>query len=608
MMKSYRLFALFLAGFSLLSCKEEDLTGGLSPMNVRLSFDTPGVQSVVIDSESPVFTYTIAKNYAVYATRATLTALTADELAQFGTYTALAEDQYEFEPSVGIPGSAVSQTGTITFHNVLGLEPGVTYAMGLAISSSANEKVGIDETENKIVVTLTVGNEGSMSNPFRVSTAEEMVALNVKLNSYDADVAGALETIGTDRFYISLIDDIDFAGIDYAALTGLTLGDTESNWQSLDNGLLPIHFEGNNHTIRNLVVKSGAAPSFFGNLNGTVQNLRFENAVIVAKNEKAGVVAGSVGLVGWGRDVAGYLYNVHVLSGSVTHNAQTNWVGWTGQAGGLAGELCHASSTIQNCSANVDVTSDFIAGGLVGQANRAAFIDCCYATGNVTCDAIKATDAAGDRGGDAWVSTQFRDIAEVADGYAGGLVGNVVDTEISNCYATGTVTNTNNNGFERGVAGGVVGKSYWDGIIANCYSTSEVNGWVDGGGILGTCGFFDGGNNSIISCIAWNDIVTAKAEPGRVTGFVNYMTNYNRGRSCYAKSSMQLLSNGTPVEIVENAEINTTPNNSARYEGLSTTDIIGTANQLGWDDRHWDLSGELPKLQWEKEANLPTVE
>ena len=183
-----------------------------------------------------------------------------------------------------------------------------------------------------------------------------------------------------------------------------------------------------------------------------------------------------------------------------------------------------------------------------------------------------------------------------------------MNTEISNCYATGTVTNTNNSGHNRGVAGGVIGKTYWDAVVTNCYSTSEVNGMTDGGGIVGTAGFFDGGNNYIGGCIAWNDKVSAQnGEPGRVTGFMRQMTNRNRGEFSYAKSSMELLQNGATVEFTENAEFNTA-NTDARYEGISTDDIMSAARTIGWSDRHWDLSGTLPKLQWEKDANLPAVE
>ncbi len=600
--------SVILACIAVVSCKEDDLTGGLAPMDVKLSLSKTGVQALTVSSDAPVYEFALNKNYGVYATRATLKALSPDEISKVNAdYVPLAENQYEFAEEVSIASSAVSQPVSVTFHDVTGLDVGKTYAMGLCITSSANGKVRVDEKNSSVIITLTVGKEGSISNPFRVSTAREMIEVREKTRAFKGHVNDALEEIGTDRIYISMTDDVDFSGIVFYE-DEPDNPDRESNWQPWDNAELPLHFEGNNHTIKNLVVKSGDGASFFGYLKGTVQNLRFENAIISSDGSNTGVVAGTVGLSGaFGIEAPGHLRNVHVLSGTVTHKANAGWVGWTGHAGGLAGDLMHRSSTIRECSANVDVTGEFAVGGLLGQANGAALVDCCYASGNVVGRGIKATG----NGELAGPNDNFKDIKFYADCYVGGLIGQVIATQVTNCYSTGKVTAERNLPVtDRGVAGGLVGKTYKDAVITNSYSTSEVSGLGDAGSIIGTQAWEDGGNNYIAGCIAWSDKVAAVGRPGRVTGFFRRKNPVSRGEFCYANAGMELLENNRKVENFEDGELldSFVTTMDLRYEGIECDNIIDAADKIGWSSSHWDLSGAMPKLQWEKEQNLPAIE
>jgi hypothetical protein len=98
---------------------------------------------------------------------------------------------------------------------------------------------------------------------------------------------------------------------------------------------------------------------------------------------------------------------------------------------------------------NNDITGGQRVGGIVGHAHYSTVIDNCFATGN---------------------------ILGVGTDYAGGLVGSVVDSSISNSSAISYVVGYNH-------VGGLVG--YSSGPIYNCYATGQASGIVKVGGLIG---------------------------------------------------------------------------------------------------------------------------
>ena len=573
---------LLFAGMVATSCEEEkDLTSGLEPMVVKLALSQTGEQYVDLVDDTPSYSFNVEKNYPIYATTANLIVMTADELGE--NFTPLAEDQYEIaSPQVDIADSERERELSVSFKNVTSLDPDLTYALGPKLESGS-KKVEVNKARSSIIVAIKLGPEGTLGNPFVLSTKEDLLAMKEKCNVYSA------ENRNPATAYFRMANDIDMSGVDWSPLD--------------DNGTRPIHFDGGNHTIKNFsCIKRAGGPSFFGCLWGTVENLKFENATIEAVNEKAGVVAAAVGLVGWGHTTAhaGVLRNVHVLSGTVTHTAQQDWIGWTGQAGGLCGELVYPGSLITECSANVDVSSNYAAGGLVGQVNNAMGVEKSFATGKVSCAATLATTAPGN------ILNGFLDPSHHNFngkwGYAGGLIGLVYKTPVSNCYSTGEVVNTDP---DRGMAGGLVGAvhQYADEVI-NCYTTSVVTARVNGGGIAGGSTFFDSWNNYIMSCIAWNPSVTTLGDDpnsGRVCGFMQ--TNSAWGANCYARADMVVTLNGQVVQKTEQADL-ITSGGPRIYEGRNASNLVTTARDvLKWSPAIWDFSGERPVLRWEKERN-----
>jgi hypothetical protein len=137
--------------------------------------------------------------------------------------------------------------------------------------------------------------------------------------------------------------------------------------------------------------------------------------------------------------------------------------------GGIAGRCAYGA--IRNCHSTGDVRGDIVeVGGIVGQI-ESSIVSYCYSTGNVT-------------GG-----------SEV-----GGIVGLNQEGTISICCATGNVSGI------YGSIGGIVGSNgagySGPGKTINCYSTGNVTGTDDAGGVAGT------NNDTISFCYA----------TGKVTG------------------------------------------------------------------------------------------
>lgn len=150
--------------------------------------------------------------------------------------------------------------------------------------------------------------------------------------------------------------------------------------------------------------------------------------------------------------------------------------------GGLVGEML--DGTVKNCSATSGVTYKSavryaIVGGLVGNM-VAGSIEKCFATGRVEANGRPVGGLVGQITGIATISKSYTcvDVEQLStDGtygrFTGGFIGQVsssANVEISNCYATGSVTNKNNyNGAFVGCIDGTVD-------ITNCYTKCKMSG------------------------------------------------------------------------------------------------------------------------------------
>ena len=249
-----------------------------------------------------------------------------------------------------------------------------------------------------------------------------------------------------------------------------------------------------------------ATHAFAGVFDGkgyTISGLMINNATL----EHAGLF----GYVNAG----GKIENVVIKDAAVT--AKT-------YVGGLVGQLYDA--TVVNCHVTGDIKGSHRVGGVVGSAygNTSAITGCSF-EGSVTAT-VGTTSTAGDS--------------------AGGIVGYIAYTKISQCYAEGDVKGRDSVG---GIVGHISSTASWASVVTDCYFSGSVSGRNYIGGIVGDLNLTNananilitkcyavgtvsgtsgvGGiagyvhNGKVVDCVALNVSVTADSNAGRVVGYVN---------------------------------------------------------------------------------------
>lgn len=231
-------------------------------------------------------------------------------------------------------------------------------------------------------------------------------------------------------------------------------------------------------------------------------------------------------------------YNTCNLSEMTRDNDVAGIVGWnygiiTGcfnsgnivDSGGIVG--CNEGQ-VRNCYNTGEVTSDEIAGGIIGMSStdiakeyiaNPGLVSNCYNTGNITSNGtaygivggvVGLCETANGKGQACSVSNCFNSgkMTSIAD--AGGLIGAMnTGTITENSYNTGEVTGV-------GVVGGITG--YNEGIgtsINSCYNTGKVAGSVaTTGAVVGT----NDANASLINCYYNSSTSIVAIDVGQNTG------------------------------------------------------------------------------------------
>lgn len=464
---------------------------------------------------------------------------------------------------------------------------------------------------------------GTESDPYRLSSTRDLLAMKPAL------VKGQMT-------YFKLMNDIDMSSIE--------------NWDPLnpdDPYDLGIVFDGGGHSLKNLTSKEKHYSSFFGVLYGKCYNVKFVDAEIVsASNSGAGIIGGYIGTGGKPAIVSGV-----EASGIVTNAGKGQSVG------GLGGNAREA--TIENCTVNVTVSNPMgdgvnrtATGGVVGKTMGSAVkIKNCVVRGIVEitkgvnntytggivgwqvdagseitgCEVYATVKSAGERvggivghyQGGTLSGCKFYGEVNAASRLAGGIAGITSSASIiENCLSSGKIVCKNN-------VGGIVGMNENTLTIRCCESSStieiNVNG-VDGvGGVVGRAGGLvwnangNGYDNTIESCIAWFDNITATRgdENGGSSGIiVGYTGTKNTLKNCWRKSTATLtakycseLYDQEDADSTTPLVINAVPSMYTYiypYHGKAAETIASAsslAQSLGWSADIWDLSGSEPKLK-----------
>lgn len=267
--------------------------------------------------------------------------------------------------------------------------------------------------------------------------------------------------------------------------------------------------DGNGYTLSNMNIKSNGANincGLFAHLNGaTVKNLTLSNCYVNDSANSAGIFSDSGILAGEIENST--ITNVVLSGGSV--------IGGGGDAGGLAGWSIF--STYVDCSSSANISNGQHVGSMVGHSTADSF-DNCYASGDVTASPSTGLSA-------------------------GGLLGVMEGGAIvSNCYATGNVSNTH------GIAAGLVGTVGYDGSWLGGNGDGFIsNSYAAGGNISG---------------------ITARGLAGKVVA----------GSTADASNFYK--------------------NNVSADGGSSVNANVSPAPTGSWSSAIWDKSVSIPQLKW----------
>ena len=260
-------------------------------------------------------------------------------------------------------------------------------------------------------------------------------------------------------------------------------------------------------------------------------------------------------------------------------------------AGGIAG-ITSSESTIENCLSSGKIVCKNIVGGIVGMNENTLTIRCCESSSTIEIN------------------------VNGVDGVGGvlGLASNGKTVIVEDCIFSG---NMNIPTGQR--VGGIVGDLGTGSSVRRCYVSGNITGWAGVGGIVGRAGGLvwdangNGYNNTIESCIAWFDTITATRgdEDGGSSGIiVGYTGTKNTLKNCWRKPKATLTANYcSDVYDQEDADATTPlvinavpskykfiyPYHGKAAEASATASSL--AQSLGWSTDIWDLSGSEPKLK-----------
>lgn len=385
---------------------------------------------------------------------------------------------------------------------------------------------GGDTKEETAFVNVTANElpgDGTAQNPFEISNASELQAIEDNLSAH-----------------YELVDKINASVTSY-----WNNGKGFDPIGSLEKPFTGV-FNGSGHRITNLYInRSNGIVGLFSYIKtGTVGNVTLDNVTVtgtkyvgtvagystgtvttvsaegtVTGTGSTGYVGGLIGLNSKGGVIRASHADVNVQSagaftgglvganfdGKINRSDATGAVTGTTEVGGLAGGN---SGSILHSYATGPVSGEENVGGLVG--DNGGLIDDSYATGDVS----GITQVGGLVGyNDETIRNSHATGAVSGDEEVGGLIGVNADTAlVSRAYATGTVTQTNSDrglggentgglvGENRGTirqswasatveseganAGGLVGYNY-GGKIVRSYATGKVAGTTRTGGLVG---------------------------------------------------------------------------------------------------------------------------
>ncbi|WP_164997230.1 GLUG motif-containing protein [Clostridium minihomine] len=362
----------------------------------------------------------------------------------------------------------------------------------------------------KVVTYSSALGDGTDSNPYIITTAGQLAAIPT----------------GLEKCY-KLGNNIDLSSY--------------RNWKAIGTSTNPFTgtFDGNGHTISNLMIGSSPVPSsqpylgLFGVINkAIVKNITVYTSIYSSGNYIGGLI---------GKSSNSSIVENAYLFGTVLGN---NYVG------GIVGY--NESSIINSSSSECMVSnSGNNAGGLVGSNVSAGRITNSYSTGNVFGDTI-----------------------------IGGFVGSNTGTVI-NSYETGNASGNSN-------IGGFVGTN--SGSIINSYEAGGVSGTSNAGGFIGTNGgaltncYYNATSNSAPGSSDVTGITFSAMKEQSFADTLNSNISSLENSSCMQWNYDSDYNNGLPY-------LNGVPVYETNFDGTTTTKVTNSDGSM--DTKTFDARGNL---------------
>ena len=380
------------------------------------------------------------------------------------------------------------------------------------------DETGLDFTDTWIIDTPS---EGGFARPMLRYNLETAEGSGTESDPY---IIPDLEMLEFYRDMINAEGDSKYNSAHYKLTANINLGGEENPWTPIGSGedhAFTGTFDGDGHTISGLYINNGDSvyAGLFGYVGrgGMIKGLTVEGKITISGSTSC--VGGIAGFVD-GTEVSemsvltdsddsetGIIY----CTSKVTINVTYTYNGPSGlSVGGIVGSC--GGATISGCKnyGDVSVVSaneygiDVNIGGIVGYSGSSTIIRNCCNTGAV--------------------SVQDADYV-----YAGGIMGQSINTTLSGCYNTGDVTTEN---VEEANLGGLVGQSSEDTAVSSCYNTGAVNAedaeYANLGGVVG-----ENDDGSVSNCYNTGDVTTENVEDVYAGGVVGLVNRLGTVGSCY---------------------------------------------------------------------------
>ncbi len=323
--------------------------------------------------------------------------------------------------------------------------PGLLIIIAFAIMMSlfhigTTAVYGVSNEWNGSAATSFAGGTGTESDPYLISTGEQLAYLSQQVNKASGNVTyeGKYIRLTQDILLNSMNADGTFVSQPYNRKKFTSIGSAGKPFKGI--------FDGNGFEIIGLYIDISYVEyqGLFGyaDTGSEIKNLKISGSI--AGGNKSGAVAG---------------YTNGLISGCEVNCPVT--IAWTHYHGGIAG-YAGVNSIISNCNASGTIEGSECVGGIAG-----------YTEGKITeCNSDKTI-------------TGVKKVGGIA-GYAAGT-----GAEISNCSFSGTVLDVNNF-----YTGGIAGQT--DGLITGCAVNAVItskNSYVGG-----VAGYAAGAGSKIINC------------------------------------------------------------------------------------------------------------